>query len=252
MVLKTDDLLVRPHGDASLPRFGHDEHDMSLQRLEQPRPGAVSRALVAAALLGAAAAHAGEPAHSKPPIDRWARPTTVVVLLDRSMPDYRLTLAKDAIRALLAKLQPTDRLGIIAAGGEALTQSGSRLLTDDGRRRLLAWLAETGVSTGSAELGLGPTLQMSDSLLDLTATHTASAHLIVVSDGAHVPGVLSNAELQRAVTALAKRGVVVDAVAPGAPQTRPPLEALAELGNGRLLVLKTAADIEALLTPVAR
>lgn len=179
----------------------------------------------------------------------WDHPATVVVILDRSVPAYRLKLAKDAARELVAALEPGDRLGFIAAGGDLLTQSGSRVLNENGRRRLLAWLDETQTSDGSAELGLGPTLEMAESLLGLTQGGARSAHLLLFSDGAHVPGARSNAELQRQMTALTARGVRVDAVSPGPPQTRPPLEALAELGGGRLLVLKGKENVRALLAP---
>lgn len=172
--------------------------------------------------------------------------TTVVVIIDRSVADYRFALARQAARELVDALPPGDRLGFIAAGGTELTQSGSRELNDDGRARLRTWLDQLEPATGSEALGLGPTMQMAEGLLGLTREGTQGARLLLVSDGAHVPGVLSNAQLQQLVTSLVKRGVRVDAVSPGKPSVRPPLEALAELGNGRLAVLEKAGEVRAL------
>ncbi|MBI5549190.1 MAG: VWA domain-containing protein [Deltaproteobacteria bacterium] len=188
------------------------------------------------------AAGATRPSASSP----WERPASVVVVLDRATSEFRWRLAREAVRELVEALGPEDRLGVVAAGGDLLTQSGSFVLDPGGRARVVAWLESTTASAETAQLGLGPTLQMAEGLLKLTTEGTRSSHIVLVSDGAHIPGVLSHAELREMVTGLARSGVRVDAASPGVPELRPPLEALAELGGGRLVVLRAAAGIREL------
>ena len=170
----------------------------------------------------------------------------LVVVIDRQLPVDRLTLVRDACRELVAALAPDDRLGFIAAGDDVLTQSGSYEV-GAGTFYLRKWLDGLEAGTGTIEIGLGPPLQMADGLLDLTQAGARAPRIVLVSDGVHVPGILSNAELRALVIDLKRRGVRVDALSPDKPLARPPLEALAELGGGRLLVLHLATDVRALL-----
>lgn len=206
-------------------------------------------ALIALALVAypAPGASAATPAKRRSAGSPWERPATVVVVLDQAMPEHRFQLARESIRTLVEVLGPDEWLGIIAATGSLISQSGSFKLDAGGRARVLSWLDAIAASSDTNPLGLGPTLQMAEGLVEKTSAGMRSSHIVLVSDGSHVAGALSNAELREIVKGLARKGVRVDALSPGPPPVRPPLEALAELGGGRLVIVRSASAVEELL-----
>jgi Mg-chelatase subunit ChlD len=175
----------------------------------------------------------------------------LVVVVDRQMSAEKMVLVKQALKVLLATLGSTDRLGVIAVGDDLLSQSGSDEVPR-GRAMLEGWIDRLEAGKGTMEIGLGPPLEMAEGLLALTKGGDRSPRIVLVSDGAHVAGFVSNKELRARVTALAKKGVRVDALSPEKPVLRPPLEALAELGGGRLLVIHLAAEAQGLLSVAPR
>ncbi len=194
---------------------------------------------VAAVLLAAAGLLRLAEANAAP------RGLNLVVVVDRQVSADRMQLVKQALKELVAALGPLDRLGLIAVGDDLLTQSGSDELPR-GQPMLLRWIDGLEAGRGTMEIGLGPPLEMADGLLGLTKSDRAP-RIVLVSDGVHVPGFVSNAVLRARVIELKRRGIRVDALSPGQPLQRPPLEALAELGGGRLLVLHLAADVRGLI-----
>lgn len=178
----------------------------------------------------------------------WAAPkaNNYVLVIDRELPAERFALAVAALRQVVGQCTGADRLAFIAVGGDLLTQSGSVEVNDEGRARLLDWLAKLELAPEGLQIGLGPPLEMAEALLAQTHSKDRVDRLVLVSDGVHVAGFATNAELRAKVTAVFKRGVRVDALAPERPVTRPPLEVLAELGGGRLLVVHVPADVRGL------
>ena len=198
---------------------------------------------VAALLVaGAVAVHFFSP----PAAIEKPRGLNLVVVIDREMPAERVELAKQACRELVNALGPEDRLGFIGVGGDLLTQSGSDEVPR-GKVMLLRWLDGVEAATGDVAIGLGEPLQMAQGLLELTKSSTRRPRVVLISDGVHVAGVLSDAEQRALVTELFGKGVRVDALSPLKPVNRPPLEALGELGGGRLLVLEVASEVRQLL-----
>jgi hypothetical protein len=166
----------------------------------------------------------------------------LVVVIDRQVPAGQFQLVQDGARALLAAMGSTDRLGFIAAGDDVLTQSGSDELPR-GRPQISAWLDTLKAATSDGQIGVGPPLEMAEGLLHLTESDTRAPRILIVSDGAHVAGFDNpDAKLRAHAMDLRKHGVRIDALSPGKPLQRPPLEALAELGGGQLKVMHLPGD----------
>ena len=175
----------------------------------------------------------------------------IVVVIDREISAEKMILVKQGMRALLAALGPDDRLGLIGVGEDLLTQSGSDEVPR-GREMLTRWIEGLESAPTTVQIGLGTPMTMADGLLDMTRSGTRAPRIVLVSDGVHVAGTFDTDKgLRNQVMELYRRGVRIDAISPGLPEARPPLEALAELGGGRLVVMRVASDVTSLL-PVRR
>jgi Ca-activated chloride channel family protein len=169
-------------------------------------------------------APAAEPDPAAPP----RPPATVQVVLDRSgsMAGERLEAALGALCALVGRLAPDDRLGVVAFDDEARVIVPCGPVADrDAVRALVRGVVPGGTTNLSAGLLRG--LQEAR-----RAAGPAGATLLLVSDGHANAGVVDADALEHVATTAHGRGIAVATIGVGLGYDARLLSALARGGGG--------------------
>jgi hypothetical protein len=151
----------------------------------------------------------------------WRRPPLdVVLVLDAGVIASRVA-ASDAVTALLDRLGPRDRLGVIAVGQGPVTLADVQRVRDL-QRRPDALLAALGVRAGPAPASLRAALARAGALLTAAAQDKASIPgtqtVLLVTAGADPERI---AAAERAVHGLTVQGVVSSVIELGARSDAP-------------------------------
>jgi len=154
-------------------------------------------------------------------------PSTLQLVLDRSgsMSGPRLEAAKQAIDALLARLDPTDNFGLVAFDTDVQVAVPAGPLTDIDRVRHLVRGLFAGSSTNLSG-GLLRGIQEARRVSDRGAT------LVLLSDGQANVGVLEPDRLQSFARAAQGRGVQTSTIGIGLGYDELVMDAIARGGGG--------------------
>jgi Ca-activated chloride channel family protein len=156
-------------------------------------------------------------------------PHTLVVVLDRSgsMSGPRLFAAKEALTSLIDRLDPADRLGVVAFDNHAEVVLPARPLGEVGKATAKA--AVQAIQSG------GTTDLSSGYLRGLQEARTASdagATLVILSDGHANAGVTDPVALKQLASDSHRRGVTTSTIGIGLGYDETVLTALTEGGAG--------------------
>jgi len=159
-------------------------------------------------------------------------PSTVQVVLDRSgsMRGDRLGAARAALSALVDRLDPADRFGLVTFDHEADVVVPTAAVTD--KPALKAAIA--GVADGgSTNLSAGLLRWVQEARRAARAARAAGATLLLLSDGHANDGVIEPARLEAVARKVHEHGVVVSTVGIGLEYDELLLSAVARGGQGR-------------------
>ena len=177
------------------------------------------------------------PAAARPPVN-------LALVIDRSssMRGPRLAQAVHAATRVVDRLDPRDRLTVIAFDGAARLVFGPDPVDAGARDRLVRSLAalETGVGTN-----LAAAIKMGADKLRAGFVRGGSARLILLTDGQPSVGLTDPARLADLVAAETRGGITVTTMGVGDGFEDALLANLAERGRGGFYYLAGAADIPA-------
>jgi Ca-activated chloride channel family protein len=173
-------------------------------------------------------------------------PATLVLLLDVSgsmVPPNRLPLVQEALRLVLERLQPDDRVGLVTYAGESrLTLAPTPLTERKKIRAALDALEARGLTNGGAGLELA---------YDLAKANFAAGGVnavVLCTDGDFNVGATSEAELGRLVDRQADSRVTLSIFGFGrGSRIDGRLEALAKRGGGQSGYVNTRREAERVL-----
>jgi Ca-activated chloride channel family protein len=186
--------------------------------------------------------------------DTPRQPHTVVVLLDRSgsMDGPRLFAAKEALLALINRLDPTDRLGVVAFDNQAQVVLPTRALGEVGKDSARAAVRAI-QSGGSTDLSSGYLRALQEARGAAGDTGTT---LILLSDGHANAGITDPVALKQLAADSHGRGITTSTIGIGLGYDERVLVALTEGGAGNhcfaehpeAAVVALAGEVEGLLS----
>lgn len=185
-------------------------------------------------------------------------PVNLALVIDRSgsMSGFKLNQARQAARALIGQLRPSDRLSIVHYGSDVKAMEGV-LATPENQERLLAYV--DGIwDDGGTNIGAG--LTTGRDLLARARHDFRVNRLILISDGQPTEGVTDHGALVNIVREIRQTGISVSSIGVGEDFNEQLMEAFAEVGAGAYAYLQDAAqlkqifqkDLDAAGTQVAR
>jgi len=179
-----------------------------------------------------------------PATDEVRPPSTFQVVLDRSgsMCGAPLEGAKEALVALVQRLEPTDNFGVVAFDDQASVVVPTGPLTD--KARVVAQIAAINPG-GMTDLSTG----YLRSLRELSRAEGSRATLLVISDGRVNSGVCDPDEFASLAAKAYAKGVVTSTLGYGEGYDEALLAAIARAGSGNHVF---AADPDAAGALIAR
>jgi Ca-activated chloride channel family protein len=161
------------------------------------------------------------------PADRRRQPGTLQLVLDRSgsMQDGRLEAAKQAITALLTRLDPTDNFGLVTFDSDVEVHIPAGPLSDkDSVQQLVR-----GLYTGSTTNLSGGVLR---GIQEARRVKDGGATLVLLSDGRANEGVVEPDRLQAIAGAAQSQGVQISTIGIGLDYDELLMDAVARGGGG--------------------
>lgn len=161
--------------------------------------------------------------------DRPSRPPVhFALVLDRSgsMNGEKLAIAKDAVRRVLAQLQPDDRISLVAFDSEVEVIAAA---VDGSDKALLHARVSSLVTGGNTNLS-GGWLAASEILLREQGGQPS--RIVMLTDGRANEGVTNPDDLAGMTRGLADRGIATSTVGVGRDYSEQLLDAMASSGNG--------------------
>jgi len=157
----------------------------------------------------------------------------MMLVIDKSgsMGGEKIEMAKDAARAAVDLLGPSDKVGVLAFEGENFWVSELHPCTDKGF--VLDRIA-------SLEAGGGTVMApaMEEAYETLKGAVAKLKHMIILTDGVSAPG-----DFEGIAQAMASDRITVSTVAMGADADQQLLEDIARIGNGRYYVADDPAQV---------
>jgi Ca-activated chloride channel homolog len=150
----------------------------------------------------------------------------MMLVIDKSgsMGGEKIEMAKEAARAAVELLGPSDKVGVLAFEGENFWVSEMHPCTDKGF--VLDRIASLEAGGGTV---MAPAMEEAHEVLRSTVAKLK--HVIVLTDGISAPG-----DFEGIAQAMAADRITCSTVAMGSDADQPLLEDIARLGNGRYYV----------------
>jgi Ca-activated chloride channel family protein len=184
-----------------------------------------------------------------PPASRTTTrpPVNVAIVLDRSgsMSGEKLRLAKSAVEAAIARLQPSDRFSVVVYDDVVDVIIASTPASVEARRGAVAHLAtiEARGSTNLAEGWLRGCEQLASHLVDAGVNRC-----LLLTDGLANVGITDHGELAAHAAELRARGVSTSTFGVGVDFDESLLQDLADAGGGHFYYIADAAHIADAIT----
>ncbi len=165
-------------------------------------------------------------------------PTDILVILDRSGSmgeGNKWNYATQAVRSLLDRLTPEDRIGFISFDSSARLDSPMAAATPSTVERIRAVLGRLGPG---ASTNLGAALLLAERTASSDPESPRRRRVLVLSDGHANTGIVEPAQLQKIARRLADRGSVVSTVGMGLGFNETLMASLADQGMGSFSYLE--------------
>lgn len=178
-------------------------------------------------------------------------PVDLAIVIDRSgsMAGEKLEAARQAARAIVARLGDGDRAALVQYDDRAELLAALAPLDAEARAsidRALAAMTPGGGTNLHAGMALGQEQLAAD------AGRERLARVVLLSDGQANQGIVDPATLARIAADAADRGVRTTTVGVGLDYNEDLMEALAESGRGRYHYVRDAASLEAVFADELR
>ena len=164
--------------------------------------------------------------------ERPSRAVVFVIDCSRSMAEGgAIELAKEATCGAVESLGPEDQIGVLAFNESSRWLSPIRRLTDKNRV-----LGDIRSLKAGGQTDMGPAIDKA--YLALREAPARRKHIVLLTDGISHP-----ADFEGLAREIAGSGITMSTVALGKDASRPLLETLARIGNGRFYPRDTPADL---------
>lgn len=176
--------------------------------------------------------------------DQAVPPLNLALAVDvsGSMAGPKIAAARDTALAVIAALNPRDRLTLVAFDSGAELLLDARVMDEAGRAAASSAVRRLR-ERGGTNLWEGWLLAAEHVATAMAADAEASHRVLLLSDGQANEGVSDAAELARHTRGLLERGIVTSAVGIGDGYDELLLGGMAEAGGGRLHDAEHAAEI---------
>lgn len=176
----------------------------------------------------------------------------VVIDVSGSMAGVKMLQARNAARALVARLGPADALALVAFSDTARTWPLTRM-DDEGRARAVQWIDQL-EALGATNISAG--LAAGESAIE---NARGSRRLVLVSDGKATVGAIDRGALERQALRAHERSMTLTAIGVGDDFDPGLMQALAQSGGGfygdlrqpEALEVVLAQELELARTPLA-